>query len=1020
MCRAILPEYAELHCLSALSFLRGASAVEDLLDRAQALGYRALAITEECSLGSAARAHSHARNIGFPLILGSEIALTDGPRIVLLVRERDGYVALSRFITRARGRAGKGHYQAHMADLPELMGCLAIILPDSQSLRFDAADAIAVRDCLGAENVWLGVELLRGGDDAAQLREVLEQGRALDIPCLACGDVHMDRRSRRFLQDVLTAIRLRRPLADLGWALARNGERHLRPRPVLAELYPPELLAETLRVAERCQFSLDSLVYRYPDGACPAGQQRDDYLAELARQGLQRRYPQGVDTVVATQLEAELALVRELDYAGYFLTVHDIVQFAKGRGILCQGRGSAANSVICYALGITEVDPSRMQLLFARFISRDRREPPDIDVDFEHERREEVIQYVFQHYGRDHAALTATIIHYRPRSAMRDAARALGFAPVEIQRLTQGLAWWDGRQIRPERLQEQGFDPTSPTIQRLITVVNALVGFPRHLSQHVGGMVLSATPLNALVPIEPAAMAERTVIQWDKDDLDVLGILKVDILALGMLSVLRRALDDLGMTLADIPAEDPATYAMLQCGESLGVFQVESRAQMSMLPRLKPRCFYDLVIEVAIIRPGPIQGDMVHPYLRRRQGLEPVRYPGPEVKKVLERTLGVPIFQEQVMQIAIDAAGFSGDEADGLRRAMAAWRRKGHLGPYTDRLIHGLRLHGYSEAFAQRLCQQIQGFAEYGFPESHAASFALLVYASAWIKCHHPAIFTAALLNSQPMGFYAPAQIVQEAQRRGVEILSVDICHSDWDCQVQDGVLRLGLCLIKGLSPKEAERLLHWRAQGGALHSEALRHGLGLSAAALHQLAHAGALSSLHGDRHQALWAVQGSLPLPTALPMPVVPEQAPALPAETSAAACIADYQQLGLSLGPHPLHFLRKWIAQSGYRSIAEVRMQHHGRPDRLAGLVTHRQRPGTAHGTVFLTLEDESGMINVIVWPQRAEGWRRALLQGRLLGIGGRLERQGASLHFIADAMEDLSPWLGTLSTRSRDFH
>ncbi|MFA5732487.1 MAG: error-prone DNA polymerase, partial [Acidithiobacillus sp.] len=779
MCRAILPEYAELHCLSALSFLRGASAVEDLLDRAQALEYRALAITEECSLGSAARAHSHARNIGFPLILGSEIALTDGPRIILLVRERDGYVALSRFITRARGRAGKGHYQAHMADLPELMGCLAIILPDSQSLRFDAADAIAVRDCLGAENVWLGVELLRGGDDAAQLREVLEQGRALDIPCLACGDVHMDRRSRRFLQDVLTAIRLRRPLADLGWALARNGERHLRPRPVLAELYPPELLAETLRVAERCQFSLDSLVYRYPDGACPAGQQRDDYLAELARQGLQRRYPQGVDTVVATQLEAELALVRELDYAGYFLTVHDIVQFAKGRGILCQGRGSAANSVICYALGITEVDPSRMQLLFARFISRDRREPPDIDVDFEHERREEVIQYVFQHYGRDHAALTATIIHYRPRSAMRDAARALGFAPVEIQRLTQGLAWWDGRQIRPERLQEQGFDPTSPTIQRLITVVNALVGFPRHLSQHVGGMVLSATPLNALVPIEPAAMAERTVIQWDKDDLDVLGILKVDILALGMLSVLRRALDSLGMTLADIPAEDPATYAMLQCGESLGVFQVESRAQMSMLPRLKPRCFYDLVIEVAIIRPGPIQGDMVHPYLRRRQGLEPVRYPGPEVKKVLERTLGVPIFQEQVMQIAIDAAGFSGDEADGLRRAMAAWRRKGHLGPYTDRLIRGLRLHGYSEAFAQRLCQQIQGFAEYGFPESHAASFALLVYASAWIKCHHPAIFTAALLNSQPMGFYAPAQIVQEAQRRGVEVLSVDICHRD-------------------------------------------------------------------------------------------------------------------------------------------------------------------------------------------------------------------------------------------------
>ncbi|MGC8467953.1 MAG: error-prone DNA polymerase, partial [Acidithiobacillus sp.] len=961
------PSYVELCAQSHLSFLQATAAVEDLIERAVELGYAGLAITEDCSLISAPRAHVAAREKGLKLILGSRFRLVDGQELVLLVQDISGYAALARLITLARGRAGKGEYRLEWGDLPPCPGLLAIFLPDWERAEEPPDTLRELSGYWGTERLRLGLVLRYQGDHSQRLARLRHWTARTGIRGLACGAVTMARRRERFLLDVLTAIRRGRPLSELGFALAANGEAHLRSRAQLAAIYPRDLLAETLAVAASCDFSLDRLQYRYPPGSCPPGQNPEEYLKALARAGLARRYLDGVPEKVARQLEEELRIVHELDYGQYFLTVHEIVHFAKSRGILCQGRGSAANSVLCYALGITEVDPARSNLLFSRFLSRERGEPPDIDVDFEHERREEVIQFVFARYGRRHAALTASIRHYRPRSALRDAARALGFSAAEQDALGRDLAWWDGRRIRPERLQEAGFDPESPAVQRLLVVANALVGLPRHLSQHVGGMVLSAEALDTLVPIEPARMAGRTVIQWDKNDLDLLGILKVDLLALGMLSVLRRALDDLGLGLEGIPPEDPAVYAMLQRGESLGVFQVESRAQMSMLPRLKPRCFYDLVIEVAIIRPGPIQGGMVHPYLRRREGVEAVHYPGPEVRRVLERTLGVPIFQEQVMQIAMEAAGFDADAADGLRRAMAAWRRHGNLGPYQDRLRAGLQARGYDEAFARQLCQQIQGFAEYGFPESHAASFALLVYASAWIKCHHPAVFCAALLNSQPMGFYAPAQIVAEARERGVQVLPLSIRHSVWESRARGGSLRLGFHQLCGLPRAVADRIVAWREQGGSLDPVALVRELGCPRAEVERLARAGAWEDEGQDRRQSLWQV-AAVREATALPLAPAAEPEVPLAATPAAARCRIDYAQLGLSLGPHPLHFLRQRLQAEGYRPIAELLRAPAGGGKGVAGLVTHRQRPATAHGTVFLTLEDESGRINVIVWPSR----------------------------------------------------
>src|SRR5512145_2242636 len=780
-CMVSLPDYAELHCLSNFSFLRGASHPEELVSRAQALGYRALALTDECSLAGAVRAHQQAKECGLPLILGTEI-LAEGVKLVLLAADRRSYGAISSLITTGRRRSKKGAYSLKLADVESVSGTGALMLwiPGQ-----DPAPAAWIAERFHG-HAWIGTELHCGPNDRARMAFLKNISRKSMLPLVASGDVHMHVRSRRRLQDVLTAVRLGRPVAQCGQALFPNAERHLRLRMRLAQLYPPEMLEESVAIAERCRFSLDELRYEYPAELVPEGETPASWLRKLTEAGLRWRFPGGVPPKVAELVEHELRLVAELGYEPFFLTVHDIVRYARGEGILCQGRGSAANSVVCYALGITEVDPARMNMLFERFVSRERNEPPDIDVDFEHQRREEVIQYVYGKYSRDRAALAATVICYRPRSAVRDVGKALGLPLDEVDRLAKGLTFWDTRSALPGCLDGQ-----------FLELVQTLIGFPRHLSQHVGGFVISRGPLAQLVPIENAAMPDRSVIQWDKDDLEALGLLKVDVLALGMLSAIRRALQFINLPIDQVPAEDPAVYRMIQKADTVGVFQIESRAQMSMLPRLRPQNFYDLVIEVAIVRPGPIQGGMVHPYLRRRRGLEPVVYPSPEVEAVLKRTLGVPIFQEQVMELAMVAAGFTPGEADRLRRSMAAWKRSGGLEPFEERLKTGMRRNGYSEAFADSIYRQILGFGEYGFPESHSASFALLVYVSSWIKRHHPAAFCAALLNSQPMGFYAPSQLVQDAQRHGVEVLPVDVLASDRECTLEGRdpapALRLGM-----------------------------------------------------------------------------------------------------------------------------------------------------------------------------------------------------------------------------------
>ncbi len=889
------PSYAELHCLSSFTFLRGASQPEELVARARELGYRALAISDECSLAGVVRAHLAAKEHGLELIVGSEIALGDGLRLVLLATSRAGYGHLSELISRGRRAAEKGRYRLSRADLAAgLPDCLALLLPGT---------APSVEDgCWLAERfpgrAWLAVELHCGADDAARLAGLLAFAAETGLVPVAAGDVHMHRRGRRALQDTLTAIRLGCTVAAAGSALFANGERHLRSLERLGEIYPAELLIETVYIAERCRFSLDELKYEYPAELVPEGETPASWLRKLTEEGLARRYPGGVPDSVRQLVDHELALIAELGYEPFFLTVQDIVAWARGQEILCQGRGSAANSAVCYALGITEVDPARLSMLFERFISRERREPPDIDVDFEHQRREEVIQYIYRKYGRERAALAATVISYRPKSAIRDVGKALGFDLARLDHLARNLSWWDGRQVLPERLAECGFDPQAPNVRRLIVLVNELIGFPRHLSQHVGGFVISRGPLSRLVPVENAAMAERTVIQWDKDDLDALGLLKVDVLALGMLSAIRRALqlvsrrDGKTFALAEVPAEDPAVYAMLGEGDSVGVFQVESRAQMSMLPRLKPSRFYDLVIEVAIVRPGPIQGGMVHPYLRRRQGLEPVSYPSEAVRAVLERTLGVPIFQEQVMQLAVVAAGFTPGEADRLRRLMATWRKKGGIEAIEQRLIGGMIERGYGEDFARAIYRQILGFGEYGFPESHAASFALLAYVSAWLKRHEPAAFLCALLDAQPMGFYAPAQLIQDARRHGVAVRAVDVTVSDWECALEDGAARLGLAMVKGLAQEAAVGILSARGEAPFRDVEDLARRARLGAGDLKILAAGGALAALAGHRRQARWQAAGAAALPALIRTARFDETPLSLPAPGEGEELVADYR--------------------------------------------------------------------------------------------------------------------------------
>ena len=1026
-----LPAYAELHALSNFTFLRGASHPEELVREAHRLGYRALALTDECSLAGVVRAHVVARALDFKLIVGTEVHLRDGLHLLLLADTLLAYQRISTLVTRGRRRQRKGAYELHRDDLELLHDAgLIIFLPHLDDSDDDAAAWLAAR--FGGR-VWLGLGLFYSGYDHVLLAHGATLSARHGLPLVAAGNVHMHAHGRKPLQDTLTAIRHGTTVMVAGMLLFANGERYLRPRERLARIYPAALLAESVAVAARCDFNLAQLRYRYPAELVPAGATASSHLQALTMAGMAKRWPAGVPCKVQAQVEHELTLIAELGYEAFFLTVHDIVMFARGCGILCQGRGSAANSAVCFCLGITEVDPARMEMLFERFISKERNEPPDIDVDFEHQRREEVIQYIYAKYGRERAALAATVITYRLRSAVRDVGKALGMSVEQVERLAGNLYWWDKGNDMSERLREVGFDANNPVIRRMLMLVGEILGFPRHLSQHVGGFVISDQPLSELVPIENAAMAERTVIQWDKDDLDALGLLKVDCLSLGMLSAIRRCFDLIQdfdgrrLCMASIPSEDPATYEMIQHADTVGVFQIESRAQMAMLPRLKPKCYYDLVIEIAIIRPGPIQGEMVHPYLRRRNKQEAVDYPSEEVRNVLERTLGVPLFQEQVIKLAMVAAGFTPGEADHLRRSMAAWKRSGGLEHFRQRLLDGMRARGYEDAYAERIFHQIEGFGEYGFPESHAASFALLAYVSAWLKRHEPAAFVASLLNSQPMGFYAPAQLLQDATRHGVEVRAADVQISAWDSTLEErapgtrqAVVRLGLGRVKGLRKEAVQCIVAARVDGPFVDVTDLSRRAGLDRSMVKALSRAGALASLAGNRHHAAWAALGIETPLAVLPEARIREAAPLLRTPSEGEDIVADYAHLGFTLGRHPLALLRAHLRRRQCVTAAQIAAAQPGDRVRAAGLVISRQRPGTATGVVFVTLEDETGTINVIVWSTLVEAQRRELLHARLLGVVGEVQRDGEVVHLIAHSLSDHSPLLGRLLAASRDFH
>ena len=1039
MIPSVIPEYAELRCISNFTFLRGASRPEELVERAKALGYAALAVVDECSMAGVVRAHMAAKEHGLKLLVGSQFKvqggqLNDDFTLIVLACNANGYGNLCQFITQLRRSADKGSYRLDLASVQGefLRDCVVIAVP-SRSSPQNQMDELArwlLSQFLG--RCWLGVEQLRQLDDEMLLSKLRQSSELSAVPLVALGDVHMHRRSRKPLQDVLTAIRLGLPISECGLELAPNAEQCMRSRLNLAQLYPKALMQETLRVAARCEFSLDELRYQYPDEVVPAGETPSSYLRRLAYEGSGRRWPQGAKAQVQEQIEHELALIADLRYEHYFLTVYDIVAFARSQNILCQGRGSAANSVVCYCLGITEVDPARMATLFERFISKERNEPPDIDVDFEHERREEVIQYLYRKYGRDRAALTATVVSYRPRSAIRDVGKALGFPLETLDILAKGLHGWgepSGCSIDAERLAEAGLDPANLAVQQLLSLTAQIMGFPRHLSQHTGGFVLTRGPLSRMVPIENASMPDRTVIEWDKDDLDAMGLMKVDVLALGMLTALRKALDLISRRkgyvfgMQDIPPKCEATYDMICKADTVGVFQIESRAQMGMLPRLKPRCFYDLVIEVALVRPGPIQGGAVHPYLNRRQGKEPVSYPSQALEQALGRTLGVPVFQEQCMQIAILAAGFTPGEADGLRRAMAAWKRKGGLGQYERRLINGMTERGYTLEFAQGVFEQIKGFSDYGFPESHAASFALLVYASCWIKHHHPAEFLCAMLNSQPLGFYTASQLVQDAKRHDVQVRPVDVLYSDVDCILEDlahePAVRLGLRVVAGLKADSATRIVKARSQTIFESAEDLARCANLEQQDMKQLAAADALLSLSGHRRQQVWEAAALRSAPRLLRNAPVNEEFFELPPASEGEAIVWDFATLGLTLRRHPLALLRPQLAKRKLMSAEDLKHLPNGRLVRYAGIVTLRQQPETAGDVTFVSLEDETGVVQVIVWRRVRDKQRREFLGARLLAVRGVWQREGEARNLIAGHLEDLTPLLGQLATASRDF-
>ncbi|MEQ9507259.1 MAG: error-prone DNA polymerase [Hyphomonas sp.] len=1035
--------YAELAVMTNFSFLRGASHAEELVQRAAMLGLAAIGVADRNTLAGVVRAHVAAKAAGLKLLVGARLVPQNGPEILTYPMDRAAYGRLSRLLSEGKMKPGvsKGECHMQLADiLAASDGQVMIVLPpDVPEPRFSETLKQAARTAPG--RVYLGARFTYSGRNRERLGRLAELSAAAGAPLVAINDVLYHAPERRPLQDVMTCIREHCTIDSAGYRLEANAERHLKPPEEMARLFRDSepALARTMEIAARCTFSLDELSYVYPDEPVPPDSTPQAHLEHLTLKGAAWRYPQGIPHKVATQIRKELGIIAQLNYAPYFLTVHDIVSWARQKAILCQGRGSAANSAVCYCLGITSVDPTLTSLLFERFLSPERKEPPDIDVDFEHERREEVIQYVYDRYGRDRAALTATVICYRSRSAVREVCKAIGLSEEISSALASGVwgSWSDG--LPDKRIVEAGLDPANPLIRRAVQLARQLIGFPRHLSQHVGGFVLTHGPLIETVPIGNAVMEKRTFIEWNKDDIDALGIMKVDVLALGMLTCIRKAFDMLAShkgnhhSLASVPQDDVATYDMLCKADSLGVFQVESRAQMAMLPRLQPKNFYDLVIEVAIVRPGPIQGNMVHPYLRRRKGIEPVSFPSPapgegptdELQSILSRTLGVPLFQEQAMQIAINAAKFSPEEANGLRRAMATFRNVGTIHKYEDMFIQRMIERGYDPAFSSRCFEQIKGFGEYGFPESHAASFALLVYVSSWIKCHHPDVFCAALLNSQPMGFYAPAQIVRDAQEHGVEVRPVDVNYSDWDNTLEPMedrerkfAVRLGFRQVDGLSQTDMERLMERRGEGYATPDELLRRS-GLSRSVLERLAAADAFCSMGLSRRNALWKVRGeapsyALPLFAAARLAEQGEDAVvALPDIPPSEHVIQDYQTTRLSLKNHPMHFLRSLHAQRGILSTKEAADQPNGRRVQTSGIVLVRQRPGTASGVVFITLEDETGIANLVVWPRVMERFRAVVMRSRIIHVKGRVQTAEGVTHIVAEQLIDCTAELSLLS-------
>jgi error-prone DNA polymerase len=1031
--------YAELHCRTNFSFLEGASHADELVNRASELGLAALAITDWNSVAGVVRAHVAAKETGLKLLIGAEITPRDAPPVILLATDRAAYGRLSMLITQGRRHAPKGECSLTFDDVSRYSAGLLACVPLSNCL----ADGQSVwpsryRECFGGGDgggCYGLAELDRGPNDGLKLDRMKRLADAADVPLTAANNVHYHEPGRQPLHDVLTAVRHGCTVAELGSRRFPNAERHLKSAEAMLPLFAdaPEAVYRTREIADRCTFSLDQLRYEYPEELCPAGRKPREYLEQLTWQGAQQRYPQGVPRKVGDLLNHELRLIEELKYEAYFLTVWDLVRFARNQGILCQGRGSAANSAVCFCLSITEVDPDRSSVLFERFMSKERDEPPDIDVDFEHERREEVIQYVYEKYGRDRAGMTSGVITYRMKSAVRDVGKALGFSIDRINRLSKTHDRASTLESS-EWLREAGLDPASWKTRQFLHLVESIQHFPRHLSQHVGGMIFTRGRLSELVPIENASMPGRTVVQWDKNDLDALGILKVDCLALGMLTAIRKSLDlireheDRDLTLATIPAEDPGVYRMISKADTIGVFQIESRAQMSMLPRLQPRCFYDLVIEVAIVRPGPIQGDMVHPYLRRKCGQEAVTYPNNKIREVLHRTLGVPIFQEQAMQLAVVAAGFTPGEADQLRRAMGAWRRQGIIDQFYRKFIDGMLGNGYDIDFAERLFKQIQGFGEYGFPESHSASFALIAYASAWLKRYHPAAFAAALLNSQPMGFYAPSQLVSDARRHGVEIRPVDVSCSHRDCTLEPGTarrsgaaarrsspaasnvrpaLRLGFRMISGLATEVADSIVRIRELRAYESFDDFRVRTRLGSAVLSRLSQADAFRSLKLERRSALWE---SLPDQKSHPLfddQVQQEQTPAgLPDMSPLAQILADYQSTGLSLKGHPLKSFRPKFHELGITAAAALKHRPPDRRVRVAGIVLVRQHPGSARGITFVTLEDETGTANLVIHPDVWNRFRVVARTASAVIARGILQNEAGVIHVVADYLEDLS--------------